>query len=74
MLLGTLAHSSRVRGVICESMDQANLTSAMDAVMRQLGGTTRDWHVDRLSAVIVPGTRDGQPSFGPVAKHNGAIV
>ena len=33
VLLGTLAHSSRVRGVICESMDEARLIDAMDAVM-----------------------------------------
>ena len=74
VLLGTLAHSSRVRGVICESMDQAHLVDAMDAVLRKLGGTTRDWRVDRLATVIVPGTRDVQPSFAPVAKHYGAIV
>ena len=74
VLLGTLAHSSRVRGVICESMDQAHLIDAMDAVMRKLGGTTRDWRVDRLATVITPGTRDVQPSFVPVAKHYGAIV
>ena len=74
VLLGTLAHSSRVRAVICESMDQAHLIDAMDAVMRKLGGTTRDWRVDRLATVIVPGTRDVQPSFVPVAKHYGAVV
>ena len=74
VLLGTLGHSSRVRAVICESMDQAHLINAMDAVMRKLGGTTRDWRVDRLATVIVPGTRDVQPSFVPVAKHYGAIV
>jgi transposase len=74
VLLGTLAHSSRVRAVICESMDQAHLIDAMDRVMRKLGGTTRDWRVDRLTAVIVPGTRDVQPSFVPVAKHYGAVV
>jgi transposase len=74
VLLGTLAHSSRVRAVICESMDQAHLIDAMDRVMRKLGGTTRDWRVDRLATVIVPGTRDVQPSFAPVAKHYGAIV
>ena len=28
----------------------------------------------RLATVIVPGTRDVQPSFVPVAKHYGAIV
>jgi transposase len=74
VLLGTLAHSSRVRAVICESMDQAHLIDAMDRVMRKLGGTTRDWRVDRLATVIVPGTRDVQPSFAPVAKHYGAVV
>jgi transposase len=74
VLLGTLAHSSRVRAVICESMDQAHLIDAMDRVMRKLGGTTRDWRVDRLATVIAPGTRDVQPSFAPVAKHYGAIV
>ena len=74
VLLGTLAHSSRVRGVICESMDQAHLIDAMDRVMRKLGGTARDWRVDRLATVIVPGTRDVQPSFAPVAKHYGAVV
>ena len=74
VLLGTLAHSSRVRGAICESMDQAHLIDAMDTVMRKLGGTTRDWRVDRLATVIVPGTRDVQPSFVPVAKHYGAVV
>ena len=74
VLLGTLAHSSRVRAVICEAMDQAHLVDAMDAVMRKLGGTTRDWCVDRLATVITPGTRDVQPSFAPVAKHYGAVV
>ncbi len=74
VLLGTLAHSSRVRAVICESMDQAHLVDAMDRVMRKLGGTTRDWRVDRLATVITPGTRDVQPSFVPVAKHYGAVV
>jgi transposase len=74
VLLGTLAHSSRVRAVICESMDQAHLIDAMDRVMRKLGGTARDWRVDRLATVIVPGTRDVQPSFVPVAKHYGAVV
>jgi len=74
VLLGTLAHSSRVRGAICESMDQAHLIAGMDRVLRKLGGTTRDWRVDRLATVITPGTRDVQPSFVPVAKHYGAVV
>jgi hypothetical protein len=74
VLLGTLPHSSRTRGVLAESLDQAHLIEAMDAVMRRLGGTARVWRTDRLATVIVPGGRDVQPSFAPVAKHYGAIV
>ena len=40
----------------------------------RLGGTARVWRTDRLSTVIVPGRRDVQPSFAPVAKHYGAVV
>ena len=39
VLLGTLPHSSRVRGVLAESMDQPHLIEAIDAVMRRHGGT-----------------------------------
>jgi len=74
VLLGTLSHSGRVRGVLAEKMDQAHLVSAMDQVLRRLGGTARAWRTDRLATVIVPGTHDVQPSFVPVAKHYGAIV
>jgi transposase len=74
VLLATLPHSSRTRGVLSESLDQAHLIEAMDAVMRRLGGTARVWRTDRLATVIVPGTRDVQPSFAPVAKHYGAVV
>jgi transposase len=74
VLLGTLPHSSRVRGVIAESLDQPHLIEAMHQVMVRLGGTPRVWRTDRLATVIVPGTGDVQPSFAPVAKHYGAIV
>ena len=74
VLLGTLSHSGRTRGVIAEQMDHAHLVEAMDAVMRRLGGTARKWRTDRLATVIVPGTADVQASFAPVAKHYGAIV
>jgi transposase len=74
VLLGTLSHSGRTRGVLSEAMDQAHLIEAMDAVMRRLGGTARKWRTDRLATVIVPGTADVQASFAPVAKHYGAIV
>jgi transposase len=74
VLLGTLPCSGRTRGVLAESLDQAHLIEAMDAVMRRLGGTARVWRTDRLATVIVPGSRDVQPSFAPVAKHYGAVV
>ena len=66
--------SGRTRGVLAESVDQAHLIEAMDAVMRRLGGTARIWRTDRLATVIVPGSRDLQASFAPVAKHYGAVV
>ena len=74
LLLGTLSHSGRTRSVLTESMDQPHLIEAMDEVMRRLGGTARVWRTDRLATVILPGTRDVQASFVPVAKHYGAIV
>ncbi len=74
MLLGTLPHSGKVRGVLAEKMDQAHLIEAMDEVLRRLGGTARVWRTDRLATVIVPGTSDVQASFAPVAKHYGAVV
>ena len=50
-------------------MDQAHLIESMDRILRKLGGTARDWRVDRMATVIVPGSAEVQPSFAPVAKH-----
>ena len=74
VLLGTLPHSGRFRGVITTSEDQPHLVEALDGVLRRLGGTTPAWRTDRLATVIVPGTADVQASFAPVAKHYGAII
>jgi hypothetical protein len=74
VLLGTLPYSSRVRGVLAESADQAHLIEGIDAVLRRHGGTPQVWRTDRLATVIVPGSRDVQPSFAPVAKHYGVVV
>jgi transposase len=74
VLLGTLPHSGRIRGVLAEKMDQAHLIEAMDGVLRRLGGTAHIWRTDRLATVIVPGTADVQASFAPVAKHYDAMV
>jgi transposase len=74
VLLGTLPYSGRVRGVLAESLDQPHLIEAIDAVLRRHGGTARIWRTDRLATVIVPGSRDVQPSFAPVAKFYGVVV
>ena len=74
VLLGTLPHSGRVRGVLGDSSDQPHLIEAIDGVLRRLGGTARVWRTDRLATVIVPGTADVQPSFVPVARHYGVVV
>lgn len=74
VLLGTLPHSGRVRGVLATSTDQAHLIEAIDAVLRRLGGTARVWRTDRMATVIVPGSSDVQPAFAPVAKHYGVTV
>jgi transposase len=74
VLLGTLAHSGRVRGVISASMDQAHLIEAIDLVLRRLGGTARAWRTDRMSTVIGPGSGDVQAAFAPVAKHYGVAI
>ncbi len=74
VLLGSLSYAGRTRGVITESTDQPHLIDAMDGVMRRLGGTTKNWRVDRMTTVINPATGDVQASFAPVAKHYGATV
>jgi len=74
VLLGTLPHSGRVRGVLAEATDQPHLVEAIDGVLRRFGGTARVWRTDRLATVVVPGTGDVQPSFAPVAKHYGVTV
>jgi transposase len=74
VLLGSLPHSGRVRGVLAESADQPHLVEAIDGVLRRFGGTARVWRTDRLATVVVPGTGEVQPSFAPVAKHYGVTV
>jgi transposase len=74
VLLGTLPHSGRTRGVLCPATEQPYLIEAMDGVMRRLGGTARYWRVDRMSTVVVPTTGDVQASFAPMAKYYGAAI
>jgi hypothetical protein len=52
VLLGTLSHSGRVRGVLAEALDQPHLVEAIDGVLRRMGarrgsgapiGSPRSW-------------------------------
>jgi transposase len=74
LLVGSLSHSSKSRGWFSESDDQAHLIVGIDEVLRRLGGTGREWRVDRMATVIKPGTDQVQRSFVPVAKHYGVTV
>jgi transposase len=69
LLVGSLAHSSRWRGVLAEAEDQPHLIEALDGVIRRLGGCTLAWRFDRMATVCHPGTGEVTASFAPVAKH-----
>ncbi len=74
VLVGSLSHSSKTRAWFSESDDQAHLIVGIDEVLRRLGGTGREWRVDRMATVIKVGTNEVQRSFVPVAKHYGVTV
>ena len=69
VLLGVLAHSSRWRGWITESLDQPHLIEGLDQVVGRLGGVSRRWRFDRMSTVCHPESGRLKVSFGPVAAH-----
>jgi transposase len=69
LLVGSLAHSGKMRGVFCDTEDQAALVDGIDRVLRRLGGTARRWRFDRTSAVCSPATGAVLASFAAVAKH-----
>ena len=74
LLVGTLSHSSKARGVFIEAEDQAHLVEAVDAVLRRLGGTARRWRFDRMATVVDPETGHLRASWAQVAKYYGAAV
>lgn len=69
LLVGSLAHSSRWRGVLAESEDQPHLIEGLDGVLRRLGGVTRLWRFDRMATVCHPGSGRVTASFAAVARH-----
>ena len=74
LLVGSLSHSSSSRGWLTHSTDQGHLIEGIDQILRRLGGTARQWRVDRMATVINPVTGRLQASFVPVAKHYGVTV
>jgi transposase len=71
LLVGSLAHSGRWRGVLAPSMEQARLVDGLDRVSRALGGVTKVWRFDRMATVCHPATGKVTASFAAVAKHYG---
>jgi hypothetical protein len=69
-----LSHSSKSCGWFSEPDDQAHLIVGIHEVLERLGGTGREWRVDRMATVIRPGTDQVQRSFVPVATHYGVTV
>src|SRR5664279_3278253 len=74
LLVGALSHSSKWRGVLCESTEQPQLADAQYRVAAALGGLTRDWRFDRMSTVVHPGSGKVTASYAPIAKHFGVRV
>jgi transposase len=74
LLVGSLAHSGRWRGVLAESTDQPHLIDALHRVAAALGGLTHTWRFDRMATVCHPDSGAVTGSFAAVAKHYGVSV
>ena len=74
VLVGVLAHSSRIRGVFSEGTSFAHLAGALDGLLRRFGGTARSWRVDRMATFVHPGTNRLRPEAAELAKHYGVGV
>jgi transposase len=74
LLVGSLAHSSRWRGVLAPAEDQPHLIEALDGVVRRLGGLTQRWRFDRMTTVCHPDSGRLTATFGPVAAHYAVAI
>lgn len=74
LLVGSLSHSSKWRGVLCESTDQPQLVDAQYRIAAALGGVTRDWRFDRMATVVHPATGIVTASYAAIAKYFGVSV
>ncbi len=74
VLVGALSYSGRIRAVICEGMDFAQLAAALDRLLRALGGTTRSWRTDRMAAIVDTVSGRLRPQGAELAKHYAVTV
>ncbi len=74
LLMGALSHSSKWRGVLCESMEQPQLADAQYQIAAKPGGVTKDWRFDRMATVVHPWTGAVTATYGQVPKHFGVRV
>lgn len=74
LLVGTLSHSGRFRGVFAETEEQPQLIESLDGAARRLGGTAKRWRFDRMATVCEPGSGRLLPSFAEVARYYGVQV
>lgn len=74
LLVGSLAHSGKWRGVLAGSMNQPHLVDGLDRASRAMGGVSTTWRFDRMATVCHPDTGRITASFAGVAKHYGVSV
>lgn len=75
LLVGSLAYSSRTRGVFCDETDQPHVFDGIDRTVARLGGVTRRWRFDRMGTVVSIGESDRVlSSFAAFAKHYAVTV
>lgn len=74
LLVGSLAHSGRWRGVLAPAMTQPHLIDGLDRICRKLGGLTHSWRFDRMATVCHPDSGKVTASFAGAAKHYGVSV
>src|SRR6266545_1994878 len=74
VLVGALSHSGRIRGVFSEGQSFPELAAAVDALLRDLGGTARSWRTDRMTAIVDTLSGRLRPAGAELAKHYGVTV
>ncbi len=74
VLVGALSHSGRIRAVVSDGMDFAQLAAALDGVLRRLGGTARSWRTDRMTALVDTVSGRLRAEGAELAKHYGVTV